>query len=406
MIEGSDILNLINPYTPGAGFMPTYMAGRENLLNNADKYLDAIIKGYPQQSVIYFGLRGVGKTVLLNAIEGFADNKSILYEHIEIKERRGTKADKGYFEQQMANVCKKFIHSMSLGNSAKDLVKKAMSALAAFRVTYSTQDNSMSVGLDENFMNYIGTGDLSSDLTDLFVTMGRVAQKTGYAICFFIDEIQYMKEPEIEALVSAVHRCNQLRLPVMMFGAGLPKILKTLGEAKSYTERLFLFEKVGTLSFREACAAIEEPAVDLGVRYTKPALKKIIDITESYPYFIQAFCNIIWDNADTTNIDFKDVEQALAPFWAYMDTGFFMVRFARCTKKEKQFMFAMVKCGDLPCTISNVAKIMNVSVNSISTFRAQLINKGLIYATDYAEIDFTVPQFDGFLKRINPGLSI
>lgn len=399
-------MKFINPYTPGAGFMPAYMAGREKLLDDAEKYLDAIVKCYPQQSVIYSGLRGVGKTVLLNAIEGIADNKTVLYEHIEIKERRHIRNDKGYFEQQIAGMCKKFLHQMSLSESAKDIVRKAKSALAAFTVTYNLQDNAMSAGFSENLISYVNTGDLSSDLTDLFVTMGKAAAKIGYAICFFIDEIQYMKESEIEALVTAIHRCNQLRLPVMMFGAGLPKILKTLGEAKSYTERLFLFEKVDALSSDEVCAAVEEPALEFNVHYSREALLKIIDITGKYPFFIQALCSTIWNQVNKMQIEAEDVEKAISEFWLNMDKGFFMVRYERCTKKEKEFMFAMVKCGELPCTISNVASIMKAKVNSISTFRAQLINKGLIYATDYAEIDFTVPQFDGFLKRINPDLKI
>ena len=175
---------------------------------------------------------------------------------------------------------------------------------------------------------------------------------------------------------------------------------------RQYTERLFLFEKVDALSSDEVCAAVEEPALEFNVHYSREALLKIIDITGKYPFFIQALCSTIWNQVNKMRIEAEDVEKAISEFWLNMDKGFFMVRYERCTKKEKEFMFAMVKCGELPCTISNVASIMKAKVNSISTFRAQLINKGLIYATDYAEIDFTVPQFDGFLKRINPDLKI
>lgn len=396
-----------NPYTPGAGFMPAYLAGREKLLEDAEKYLEAIEKGYPQQSVIYFGLRGVGKTVLLNAIEGIADNKNILYEHIEIKERKNQKSEQGYFEQEIAKNCRKFLHAMSIKESAKSLLKRAMGVLKGFTVTYNPEDGSLSAGLDtDNVTEYIGTGDLPSDMTDLMVALGKAANESGSTICFFIDEIQYMKEIEIEALVGAIHRCNQLRLPLMIFGAGLPKILKTMGDAKSYTERLFQFEEVDALTKEAAEYAVREPAADENVCYTKKAMEKIIEITGRYPYFIQAFCSAIWEEGNEDVIEEADVEKALPVFWSNMDKGFFMVRFERCTKREKQFMFAMVKCGELPCTISNVAMIMNTNVGKISTFRAQLINKGLIYATGHAEIDFTVPQFDGFLKRINPKLEL
>ena len=396
-----------NPYTPGAGFMPAYLAGREKLLEDAEKYLEAIEKGYPQQSVIYFGLRGVGKTVLLNAIEEIADNRNILYEHIEIKERKNQRSERGYFEQQIANICKKFLHAMSIKESAKSLLRRAIGVLKGFTITYNPQEGTFSAGVEtDGIVEYIGTGDLPSDMTDLLVALGKAANESGSTICFFIDEIQYMKEIEIEALVGAIHRCNQLRLPVMVFGAGLPKILKTMGDAKSYTERLFRFEEVDALTEEAAKYAVREPAADENVSYSDEAMNKIIEVTGRYPYFIQAFCSAIWEQCDGDTIEGDDVEKALPVFWSDMDKGFFMVRFERCTKREKQFMFAMVKCGELPCTISNVAMIMNMNVSKISTFRAQLINKGLIYATGHAEIDFTVPQFDGFLKRINPGLEL
>lgn len=396
-----------NPYTPGAGFMPAYLAGREKMLQDAEKYLEAIEKGYPQQSVVYFGLRGVGKTVLLNAIEEIADNKNILYEHIEIKERKNQRSEQGYFEQQIANVCKKFLHAMSIRESAKSLLKRAVGVLKGFTVTYNPTEGTFSAGVEtEDITEYVGTGDLPSDTTDLFVALGKAANESDSTVCFFIDEIQYMKEIEIEALVGAIHRCNQLRLPIMIFGAGLPKILKTMGDAKSYTERLFRFEEVDALKREEAEYAVTAPAADWNVVYSQDALNTIITVTGKYPYFIQAFCSTIWDQCDDDTISKEDVDKALPIFWSNMDKGFFMVRFERCTKREKQFMYAMVKCGDLPCTISNVAEIMQTNVNRISTIRAQLINKGLIYATGHAEIDFTVPQFDGFLRRMNPELDL
>lgn len=395
-----------NPYTPGAGFMPVYLAGREKLLEEAERYLEAIERGYPQQSVIYYGLRGVEKTVLLNAIENIADNRNILYEHVEIKERKSQKSSEGYFEQQIVNICKKFLYAMSMKETAKSLLKRAFGVLKGFSVTYHPEDGSFSAKWDSEKIEYIGTGELSSDMTDLFVALGKAASESGCTICFFIDEIQYMKEYEMEALIGAVHRCNQLRLPVMIFGAGLPKILKTMGDTKSYTERLFRFEEVGALNREEAAYAIKAPAADWNISYTKQALEKIVKITEKYPYFIQAFCSVIWDHTEKDTIEVEDVEKVIDLFWGEMDRGFFMVRFERCTKKEKQFMFAMVRCGELPCTISNVAVILKKKGTEISTFRAKLINKGLIYATGHAEIDFTVPQFDRFLKRMNPNLDL
>ena len=369
-IMGETGMKYANPYTPGAGFMPGHIAGRKESLERAEKYLNTIVLGYPQQSVIYYGLRGVGKTVLLNAIECKTDDMPVLMGHIEIAEKKN-------FTQQITNYSKKFIHKMSFKETAKDFVSKV-------------------------------TGDLSDDLTDLFVTMGKMAEKTGYAICFFIDEIQYMKDEKIGALVNAIHRCNQLRLPLMIFGAGLPKILKTLGKVKSYSERLFRFEEIDALSDEDAREAIVKPAEPLEGSYTEEALKRIIQETQGYPYFIQELCSAIWEELapEQTVIGIDDVEHAIVKFYENLDLGFYKLRYDRCTHKEKIFIFAMAKCKKLPCSISNVAKVMGSEVASISPYRAQLINKSVIYATGYAEIDFTVPGFDRFLKCVNPELQI
>lgn len=388
-----------NPYTPGAGFMPGYLAGREEILADAEMYLNTLVLGYPQQSIIYYGLRGVGKTVLLNAIEGKTDDMPVLMEHIEIAEKKN-------FTRQIANSSKKFIHKMSFKETAKDIVNKAQGLLKAFSLTYNPGDQTFSIGMND--VEYITTGDLSDDLTELFVSMGKMADKTGYAICYFIDEIQYMKDEEVEALVNAIHRCNQLRLPIMIFGAGLPKIIRMLGKIKSYSERLFRFEEIDALSEQDAKDAITKPAEQLGVRYAEDAVNRIIKETKGYPYFIQELCSAVWNSFDSEKgvIAKSNVENAISQFYENLDSGFYKMRYDRCTHVEKMFIFAMVKCGYLPCTISNVAKIMRKEVKSISPYRAQLINKGVIYATGHAEIDFTVSGFDEYLKRINPELII
>ena len=387
-----------NPYTPGAGAMPAYLAGRDDIINNASKSLIALNKGYPQQSVIYYGLRGVGKTVLLNKIEESAEEFGILYEHIEI-------AEKGSFVRQISNSSKKMIPHMSITESAKEVAKKALGILKAFNVSWNPEDNTFSAGLSEP-SPYISTGVLTDDLTEMFVSMGRTASKAGMALCFFIDEIQYMKESEMEALINALHRVNQLRLPIMMFGAGLPKILKIMGEVKSYSERLFKYYQIDRLSADDAEAAIINPAKEFNVVYDSAAIYKIIQLTKGYPYFIQELCSTVWEYSETEIIQLSDVERVVATFLSQLDESFFKVRYERCTKTEHDFLFAMVKCGELPCAISNVAKILRKKVSTISPLRAQLISKGIIHSTGHAEIDFTVPLFDEYLRRINPELKI
>lgn len=387
-----------SPYTPGAGAMPRYLAGREGMLEEADKILEAVVMGYPQKSVIYYGLRGVGKTVLLNAVEEKAEELNVLYTHIEIAEKRS-------FIIQIANASKKIIHRMSVVESAKALGHKALGILQAFQVTYNPEEQTFTAGLSEPSM-YISSGVLSDDLTEMFVAMGRMAAKAQKAICFFIDEIQYMKSNEMEALINALHRANQLRLPIIVYGAGLPKILKILGDVKSYSERLFQYIEVAELSEPAAVDAIVKPAVELGVKYEEEAVEEIKEWSKGYPFFIQELCNTIWEETEGEIIKKSDVEHVIPIFLDKLDKGFFKIRFDRCTKKEHDFLFAMIRCGNLPCTISNVAEVLEKKVSSVSPTRAQLISKGIIYSTGHGEIDFTVPQFDRYLKRINPELTI
>ena len=385
-----------SPYTPGAGTRPPYLAGRQRVLEDAEKSLISAVNGYPQKSVIYYGLRGVGKTVLLNTVEDKADDLDILYEHIEIAEKKS-------FLKHIAIASNKIIHKLRIAEAAKEAWRKAFGLLRAFNVTYNPEDQTFTAGLSES-SGYITTKVLSEDLTELFVTMGRTAAKADKVICFFVDEIQYMREEEMEALVNAFHRVNQKGLPIILYGAGLPKVLNLLGEVKSYAERLFKYERIAELTEEEAREAIIRPARALGVSYTKEAVDEILRWSKGYPYFVQELCNTVWENADTEEISLSDVESVISIFLNHLDESFFQMRYERCTKKEHDFLFAMVKCGELPCTISNVAQFLKKKVSAISPIRAQLISKGIIYSTGRGEIDFTVPLFDEYLKRINPEL--
>ena len=383
------MIRLINPYTPGAGLMPTYLAGREKLIKEAKESILSLKSGYPQRPTAYYGLRGVGKTVLLNTIEEFALENNIIYEHIEIIEKRD-------FLLQLTNICRKFISRLNKIEQAKSLINKALSVLENFRLTYTMGDSSISAEVNKKNFEL-----LSDDLTELFVIMGNAAKKSGDCIIFFIDEIQYAKEEELSSIINALHRTGQLRLPITFFVAGLNKILKQFSEIKTYSERMFDFKEITSLNYEETKKAIIEPVKDLSVDYNEEAVKKIYDLTGGYPYFIQFFCDNLWRNIDkVNNITINDVNSTINSYFKRLDEGFFKSTFDRCTDKEKEFIQAMVKCGELPCTINNVAKILKKSVGSISPIRAQLINKGIIYSVKYGEIDFTVPQFDLFLKRV------
>lgn len=384
-------MRVVNPYTPGAGKMPSYLAGREELVSSAKMNIHATVKGYPQNPVVYYGLRGVGKTVLLNAIEKEADSLPVICEHIEIMER-------GSFTRQIAISSQKILRELSLLEMAKEVIGKLKNVLTSFYVTYNPSDSTFTAGLSENAA-YGGVGSLSEDLTELMVTIGKAAEKLQRPICFFVDEIQYMKKDEMEALISALHRSNQLRLPIIFYGAGLPKVLKIFGEVKSYSERLFQFMEIDSLREADAKKAIIEPAKAFNVTYEPVAVEEILKQTQGYPYFIQALCSMVWRKTDESFITRQAVCDNEPLYLEELDKGFFKVRFDRCTKKEQEFLFAMVQCGELPCTIANVANFLEGSVKAISPFRATLIDKGVIYATGHGEIDFTVPQFDKYLMR-------
>lgn len=387
-------MRFANPYTPGAGYMPAYLAGRESILEDATSILRAESMGYPQQPVIYYGLRGVGKTVLLNAIEEAIDEMNIAFEHIEVSEKNSD------FLKKMVGACKKILHTLSFSDVAKDLIASATDLLRAFQMGWNPEDKNFSFGFSGDIQPV--TGDLSTDLTDLFVHLGKIAKKNDISICFFVDEVQYLSDRESEALINALHRVNQLRYPITMFGAGLPKVIKEFGETKSYSERLFQFIEIASLDNDAARDAICFPAAKLNVSYTEQAIDKIIHITKGYPYFIQELCSAVWNETTGNDITLEDISRASGAFYTKLDQGFFKSRYDRCTKREQDFVFAMVRCGELPCTIANVATNMRTSAKKIATYRAQLINKGMIYATRYGEIDFTVPQFDEYLKRVAP----
>lgn len=386
---------IINPYTPGAGLVPNYLAGRDDTIAEAKEIIAYVAHGYPARSVIYYGLRGVGKTVLLNKIEEIAEENDVLYEHIEVSERSSFKVSISLYIQ-------KLIRQMSVKAKAENIWQKAMSVLKAFQITYSPEGD-VSVSLKDDVVAAIGvsdTGNFANDLTELFVSMGNLAKNSESSVCLFIDEIQYLKDDEFEALITAVHRINQKGMPVTLFAAGLPKVTKIAGDIKSYAERLFSFISVGSLEPEAAKLALAEPAKKAGVTYTDEAINEILRITEGYPYFLQEYGKQVWNLMNNKVIDLASVRTAYPLFEKSLDESFFKVRYDRATPKEKEFMHAMAECDNLPCSIAQIAVKMRTNVNSISPVRGQLIYKGFIYAPRYGEVDFTVPQFNQYLKRI------
>lgn len=381
----------VNPYRPGAGLMPVYIAGRDEDIQNVSQMFDALTMDIPTQSIIFSGLRGVGKTVLINKLQSIAEEKGIFCKHIEIEERND-------FISQIVECFQAFLRTVSAKEKFKHLIQKPLEAIKSLVVSFNPEDNSFSLSMQDREL-YV-SNNLTQTLTEVFSTIGETAQKTETPICFFIDEIQYMKQNQLGSLIAALHRANQLGYPIMIIGAGLPKIYKMLSDEKSYSERLFMYKKIDSLTDEQSEKAIEEPAKKFNIIYAHEATNKIVEITKGYPFFIQQLCKIVYDKTNKDVIELSDVENCIDEFLSSLDEGFFKSRYERCAESDKKFIFAMVECGDLPCTISNVAHNLNKTVGSISTTRAQLISKGIIYPVRYKELDFTVPEFSGYIQRL------
>lgn len=383
-----------NPYKPGAGTPPLYLAGRRSDMDDAKVILASIAAGLPMRSVIYYGLRGVGKTVLLNKIEEEAKDLDIPAEFMEIEEKDGA------FHRSVAFYVHKLIQRMSVKEKLSGYVRQALSILKAFSIKYSAQDISIEVQPANGISD---TGDLQNDMTELFLALGKIAEKNERGAALFIDEIQNIDPSEFSALMAAMHRVNQKGYPLIIFAAGLPKVAKLAGDTKSYAERLFQFKEIGHLSDEEAAKALTEPARRFKVSYEDKAVQKVITETEGYPYFVQEYGKVAWDlNGGALTITAQTTDEAKPDFERNLDESFFKVRHDRATHKELCFLVAMAECQERPCKISEVAERLHMELKSISPLRAQLVSKGLIYPVDRGVIDFTVPHFDRFLRRHYP----
>lgn len=386
-----------NPYTPGAGTPPPELAGRDELREQVRVTLERVRRGKPAKSVLMVGLRGVGKTVLLDQMRDDAEAAGIQTLRIEAPERRSLPAI-------LAPELRRALLRLSRDERAKDLARRALRGLAGFvgalKVTY--QD--IEVGLDfEPEAGLADNGDLELDLQDLLEASGQAAREAATALAVFVDELQYVEENELAALITALHRAAQRRLPIVLVGAGLPQLRGRMGRAKSYAERLFDFPTVGPLTPEDARAAIAKPAEDEGVEVTDEALDSIVTATKGYPYFIQEWGKHAWDAAQETPIIEQDVQRGAETTIAALDESFFRVRFDRLTPLEKRYLRAMAELGPGPHRSGAVADTLGREVSALAPTRSQLISKGMIWSPSHGDTAFTVPLFDEFMCRIMPG---
>lgn len=290
------------------------------------------------------------------------------------------------------------LRRLSTIESAKSSVHAAMRTLRGFASAFKISVGDISISVDPE-PGSADSGNLEYDLSDLFCSVGVAAQSAQKAWTLLIDEVQYLSEEELSALIVSIHRVNQKQLPVMFFGAGLPQIAALSGDAKSYSERLFSYPPVGPLDNPAAIAAIRQPIENEGEAITDDALEMIFEKTENYPYFLQEWGYQAWNIADISPIDVDDIVDASAAALRRLDEGFFRVRFDRLTPKEREYVIAMAGLGSGPYRSSDVADALGENVRSLGPRRATIINKGMIYSPAYGDIAFTVPMFDDYLQR-------
>ncbi len=385
-----------NPYAPGAGTPPPELAGRDDLREAARVALERARIGRASKSIIMIGLRGVGKTVLLDRILTDAESGGICVLRIEAPENQS-------LPSMLAPQLRSVLLKLSGREAARQLAQRALRGLAGFARALKVKYHDIEVGLDfDPEPGLADNGDLEVDLPDLFEVVGAAAKADNTCLALFIDEIQYVKEDELAAMITALHRTSQRQLPVIMVGAGLPQVRGRAGKAKSYAERLFEFTEVGPLSDNDARLAISKPAQEEGVQIDSHALDAIVSRTQGYPYFLQEWGKHVWDVSERSPITADSVELAAIQVTAALDESFFLVRFDRLTPTEKTYLRAMAGLGPGPHRSGDIANVLKRQVTSLAPTRSNLINKGMIWSPSHGDTAFTVPMFDEFMRRIMP----
>ncbi|HZZ41443.1 MAG TPA: ATP-binding protein [Tepidisphaeraceae bacterium] len=385
-----------NPYSPGAGSPPPELAGRDDLIERAAISIDRIRNGLATKSLLMVGLRGVGKTVLLNRIRLDADARGISTVFIEAPERKSLPA---LLSGPVRAALLKLDRIQNAGDKAKRALRVLGGLIKAAKFEYTDVEFHFDLGSEPGLGD---TGDLDNDLGDLLQAIGEAASERRTAFAIFIDELQYVEEEQLAALITALHRCAQSKLPVTLIGAGLPQLIGNMGKAKSYAERLFDFPSVGPLSEEAGKAAIVVPARKLGIEYQDEAVRMILADTQAYPYFLQEWGKHSWDVASGSPITEKNVDDARRSALVELDMSFFRVRFDRLTPAEKRYLRAMANLGPGSHRSGDIATDLQVTVQSVAPTRSSLIAKGMIYSPSHGETAFTVPLFDEFMKRAMP----
>lgn len=388
-----------NPFAPGAGSPPPELVGRDPVLEQARVLLGRVKQKKAEKSMLLTGLRGVGKTVLLNEIERMAKAESYRTIPVEAHEDKA-------LGPLLAPHLRTILYELDRMAGAGDKVKRGLAVLRSFIGALKIEVGDVTFGLDiEPEKGAADSGDLEIDLPNLFVAVGEAAEERSSAVAVLIDEIQYFNQKELGALIMAMHKVQQRQLPLVLLGAGLPILPGLAGESKSYAERLFSFPDIGALSQPDAAKALREPAHAAGVVFEAPALAEVFRLTKGYPYFLQEWGYQSWNVAPASPITLQIVQDSTARVIPRLDQNFFRVRFDRLTPSEKNFLRAIAHLGDGAQRTGDIADALGVKISSLGPVRAKLIKKGMIYSPAHGDIAFTVPLFGEFMIRAIPNFN-
>lgn len=392
---------MTNPYTPNAGARPPLLVGRDDQVDSFGLLLARLERGRTEQSMIVTGLRGVGKTVLLNEFRRVALEKNWVVIEIEAH-----KHDDGEFRRRIALEVRRALLELSRKERVGERLATAGRVLRSFTLSIDPEGKLTAGFAGESEAGQADADDLVLDLPDLVVSLGEAAKEAGRGVVFLFDEIQFLSRPQLEALIMAVHKTVQRVLPITLVGAGLPQIAELAGEAKSYSERLFKFPRIDVLNEEDSARALTEPARDEGVQFTSEAVSLSQKITGGYPYFIQELGSAIWPAVDDGIATPPDVVTAQVAYEAKLDSSFFRVRLDRTTELERAYLRAMAELGPDPQSAADVAALLDRTSQQCGPTRSQLIEKGLLYTPSHGYAAFTVPHFDRFMKRAIPALEV
>ena len=385
-----------NPFSPGAGSPPPKLAGRDDVLEQAEVLLGRVLVKKPEKSLLLTGLRGVGKTVLLNEIERLA--KTMGYRTLLVEAHDGKS-----LAALLAPALRSLLFELDRVAGAGDKVRRGMAVLKSFVGAIKVKVADLDIGIDiDPEKGTADSGDLEADLTGLFIALAEAATERGVGVAILIDEIQYLSSEELSALIMAMHKMQQQQLPLVLVAAGLPILPGLLGESKSYAERLFSFPDIGPLPEAAAITALRDPVVAAGESFADDAIAEIFRLTMGYPYFLQEWGYQAWNLALASPITLQVVIDAGALVSTRLDQNFFRVRFDRLTPGEKMYLRAMADLGTGPYRSSDVAEKLSAKLSTLGPVRASLIRKGMVYSPAHGDMDFTVPLFDAYMRRVMP----